>query len=284
MRSRFLHPGVDAEPTTRAELTLTFAEETFQMSAELPAEGAKPRHLLPMLREFADEIVARGERASERQGRPISCKAGCGACCRQLVPISATEAHEIRALVLDLPAARRQVVEGRFADARAKLAEAGLLDDVLDPQRFEGRPDEDVEDFQVRYFQLKIPCPFLEAESCSIHPERPLVCRQYLVTSPAEACASPSEDTIVKVPIAASAATALTRATGDPRREYGWVPLVVAPEWSERNPETGDGVSGAVLLETTLRALKATALMPSKNARRAAAKRHAKAGKQGTKK
>jgi Fe-S-cluster containining protein len=36
-----------------------------------------------------------------------------------------------------------------------------------------------------------MPCPFLEDESCSIHPDRPLVCREYLVTSPAELCAGP---------------------------------------------------------------------------------------------
>ena len=34
------------------------------------------------------------------------------------------------------------------------------------------------------YFQLGIPCPFLEEESCSIYHDRPITCREYLVTSP----------------------------------------------------------------------------------------------------
>jgi hypothetical protein len=35
----------------------------------------------------------------------------------------------------------------------------------------------------VRYFLQGVACPFLEAESCGIHPDRPLACREYLVTS-----------------------------------------------------------------------------------------------------
>ncbi len=42
-----------------------------------------------------------------------------------------------------------------------------------------------------RYFHLGIACPFLEDESCSIHADRPISCREYLVTSPAVNCADP---------------------------------------------------------------------------------------------
>ena len=41
------------------------------------------------------------------------------------------------------------------------------------------------------YFKHGIACPFLEDESCSIHPDRPMACREYLVSSPAENCRAP---------------------------------------------------------------------------------------------
>ena len=44
-------------------------------------------------------------------------------------------------------------------------------------------------------------CPFLEEESCSIHPDRPLVCREYLVTSPAELCAGPTQEGVTPVAV-----------------------------------------------------------------------------------
>ena len=256
MRSRVLHPG--AEPTARAEVKMTFGNDVFEISAEVPAEGARPRHILPMLRDVAGEIIARAVANSEAQGRPISCKAGCGACCRQLVPLSQTEAHILRELVLDLPEARRREVLRRFAEAREKVLAAGMLDTLLEPKRLQGKSDGESEAFHNAYFALKLACPFLEDESCSIHPERPLICRQYLVTNPSEACDTPSAETISKLPLAANADVAMTLATGDPKSRFEWVPLVVALEWSELHPEDQEGVPGTQLLDKTFRALQKT--------------------------
>ena len=216
---------------------MTFGDDEFRLSAEVPAEGARPRHVLPMLRDLTEEVVGRAVAASEAQGRSISCKAGCGACCRQLVPLSQTETHILRELVLDLPPARRDVLQTRFADARVKVEAAGLLETLLEPRRLQGKSDDEFESFHMRYFDLKIACPFLEEESCSIHPERPLICRQYLVTNPSEACATPSAATISKLQLAANPDVAMTQATGDPASKFDWVPLVVALEWSELHPE-----------------------------------------------
>src|SRR5438132_622178 len=62
--------------------------------------------LLPMARALDDQIVELAVHAVEAQGRRVSCKRGCGACCRQLVPIAEVEARRIRDLVEDLPEPR----------------------------------------------------------------------------------------------------------------------------------------------------------------------------------
>ena len=61
----------------------------------------------------------------------------------------------------------------------------------------------------LRYFALGIPCPFLEAESCSIYTERPLVCREFLVSSPPENCAAPTAETVQVIPVEPKVSTAL---------------------------------------------------------------------------
>ena len=78
----------------------------------------------------------------------------------------------------------------------------------------------------------RIPCPFLEDESCSIHPERPLVCREYLVTSPAELCAGATQEgvTPVAVPKVSMAARGLQEESDD------WFPLALLMAWSRRRP------------------------------------------------
>ena len=73
-----------------------------------------------------------------------------------------------------------------------------------------------------------MPCPFLEDESCSIHPERPLVCREYLVTSPAELCAGPAQEGVTPVPVpkVSLAARGLQEESDD------WFPLALLMAWA----------------------------------------------------
>ncbi|HEY3111241.1 MAG TPA: YkgJ family cysteine cluster protein, partial [Chloroflexota bacterium] len=160
---------------------------------------------------------------------------GCGACCRQLVPISSVEARVLTELIDRLPEARRAVVEERFGDAAERLAAAGLLEKLEHPERF---PDRDLHELGLDYFRQGIACPFLENESCSIYEERPIACREYLVTSPAAHCARPTAETVRIVPLAGKASTALSRLEEEPGARFvPWVPLVLAPTWVAQHPE-----------------------------------------------
>src|SRR5262249_11986502 len=104
--------------------------------------------------------------------------------------------------------------------------------------------------FSHAYFRAGVACPFLEEESCSIHPDRPLACREYLVTSPAENCSHPTEETVHMIPIPSGggkAVRALDRQTSPGRA--GWVPLILALEWAETHPEEPAALTGPQLLE-----------------------------------
>src|SRR5262249_44693347 len=138
----------------------------------------------------------------------ISCKAGCGACCRQLVPISEVEARNIGELVNSLPEPRRSQICARFAEARHRLEKAGLLEKLLHPENW---PKDERQATGTWYFEQGIACPFLEKESCSIYADRPIACREYLVTSPAEHCAHPSAETVRCVKMPLKFGTALAR-------------------------------------------------------------------------
>jgi Fe-S-cluster containining protein len=154
------------------------------------------------------------------------------------VPISETEAHALAALVGAMPEPRRTTIQRRFADIRGRLEETGMLDLL---QRRAAWTDEEFRQVRNEYLGLGIPCPFLEEESCSIHPDRPVTCREYLVTSPAENCQCPTADSIDLVPLAAKVWTALARfdAPADGARFLRWVPLVLAPEWAKGHSEDG---------------------------------------------
>ena len=115
------------------------------------------------------------------------------------------------------------------------MEQSGLLDKLLNRQQWN---DQDVQPLGFEYFRLGIPCPFLEQESCSIHSDRPVSCREYLVTSPPDNCARPSAESIDQVKIPFKLWTALARLdkVDSPSRFIKWVPLILAPEWADQCP------------------------------------------------
>jgi Fe-S-cluster containining protein len=206
-----------------------------EMEMTLPAGPARLESLLPVFQRVADSLVGLAVKRAGAEGRVVSCGKGCGACCRQLVPISEIEARRIGLLVEELPEPRRTEVRARFERARERLAEAGLLPKL---ENREGFVEDEIAPLGLAYFHLGIPCPFLEQESCSIHADRPIICREYLVTSPAVNCADPKPGTIDQVELPGKVWTALARAgsAGPPARFIPWVPLVLAPEWASAHP------------------------------------------------
>jgi Fe-S-cluster containining protein len=200
-----------------ATLRLTMGTLKVTHAITVPNSPVPATDIVPALQGLVNAVVEAAE-----AGQAVSCRKGCGACCRQLVPVSRTEGERLLEVIDALPAERREASRTRFAAAEAAIENAGLTDR-------RGRSDRAL---STAYFALGLPCPFLEEESCSIHPERPLVCREYLVTSPAELCAGPAQEgvTPVAVPKVSMAARGLQDDNDD------WFPLAMLMAWSRTRP------------------------------------------------
>lgn len=217
--------------TVEFNIQLNAGQHTIEATTRVPTALMRVTDLLPILRAFDDAVVSMAADMVEREGKPVSCRAGCGACCRQLVPVSQSEAHALAELVEAMPPDRQATVRSRFEDTLAALAQHGLLDRLRKPEQFIKRL-EDQRQIGIEYFRLALPCPFLENECCSIYPERPLRCREYLVTSPAENCSKPSAETVQMVPLPAKFSEILyTFDDGVGNAATCWLPLVLALQW-----------------------------------------------------
>jgi Fe-S-cluster containining protein len=235
------------EPAATATIGLRVSEQQLRLEITVPSGPARLRQLLPVFQGLTNTVVAVAVENAERQGQAISCRKGCGACCRQLVPVSVSEAEALSKLVEAMPESRRSEVRRRFAEVGRRLAEAGLLDQLRQPGPAPGR---ELRPLGLAYFRLGLACPFLEDESCSIYADRPLACREYLVTSPAEECARPSAETVRMVPLPAQVGAAV-RALDRQESSHGggWVPLTLALEWVEGHPEEPATRPGTTLLQ-----------------------------------
>ncbi|MCE3241128.1 MAG: hypothetical protein K0Q83_1635 [Deltaproteobacteria bacterium] len=122
----------DASPQTiNVNVELAGPEWRLQTTMSVPAEPIALKEMLPLFFSFADAVMSAAANGVEQSGEKISCKKGCGACCRQLVPISETEACWIQELVDRLPPQKQTQIRNRFAEARRRLAETGLVEKLL---------------------------------------------------------------------------------------------------------------------------------------------------------
>jgi Fe-S-cluster containining protein len=200
-----------------------------------------------------DKLVGMAVAAEAKQGRQVSCGKGCGACCRQAVPVSPAEAWMLADVVAALPAARKTEVLARFAAAWERLHAEGFSERSLTNSASE----DDVQRLGLDYFRLGIPCPFLEAESCSIHAYRPSACREFLVTSPAANCAKPDTLPTTAVPLAAGLTEGLSKLSALVLESQPQViPMTLALAWADEHHEEGQrSYDGAFLLATLVKFL-----------------------------
>jgi Fe-S-cluster containining protein len=160
-----------------------------------------------------------------------------------MVPLSIFEAEALTTWIRSLPQARQQELERRFDETLRKFAASGFIDRLVNEDWF--AETESARQLATEYLYQRIPCPFLENESCSIHPIRPLICREYLVTSPAEHCYDPATLKAEPVPLPLRFAWALNRIGADLENDSrGWIPLIFLFAWMKAGAHPGDAISG----------------------------------------
>src|SRR5262249_40786328 len=141
---------------TTGTVNFKIAGQSVQARITLPAGPVQTRQLLPVFQALTDLVVDVAEQAAAAKGEKVSCRKGCGACCRQVGPITEMEAYHLRALVNGLPEPRRTEVRARFAAARRRLEEAGLAGKLAAPGPL---AREELQRLGLDYFSLRIACP-----------------------------------------------------------------------------------------------------------------------------
>ena len=210
-----------------ANFDLRIGDDVLAMKASVPEARINALELLPVFQKLTNQVVAHSIELTERKGRKISCKAGCGACCKQPVPVTLLEAEYLNQLVKQMPAAQQLRVRAKFKQHIETVTEAGLRDrlenisDLATAQKHR---------LAQEYFDLNLDCPFLENQSCGIYKDRPLQCREFLVTSDPRFCAELDPERIEHVEQPVSMAAALRKLSLDSQNTTGrgWILMIFA--------------------------------------------------------
>jgi Fe-S-cluster containining protein len=226
-------------------LSLNVDGYRIKADVSIPSGRLRGPDMLPVYRQISDAVTQAVVAREQQSGETISCRKGCSACCKRLyVEVTDAEAYRLHDVVRSLPEQHRRRVESRFASIRKQLVEAGMYEDVMAMHV----KDEARHRLGADYYELGIECPFLEDDACSVYQERPLACREYLVTSPANECARPQHGKVQRVRFPSSAVSYAMRMTQDASDDARLVPLALIPSWIEQNPEPDQPTGGVELL------------------------------------
>ena len=229
------------DSTVQVQFSLAVGTGRLEATLDVPAGEVTLTGLLPVLQTLSSNIVESTIEIIGTEGYAVSCRLGCAACCRQMVPISIFEAAALADYIRALPAPQQMMLQERFRASLLALRDSGILARMDPASWMEGDHDQ----LNVDYLAEKVPCPFLIDEACSIHAMRPMICREHLVTSPAEFCADPSHRSVVGVPMPIRLSKLLYRlgaqVEDNPR---GWMPLVFLIAWMEGETRPGDVIAG----------------------------------------
>ena len=164
--------------------------------------------------------------------------------------------HALAAAVDAMPPSQRSTILARFDQANRQLEARGLMARLR-------RPPEDADgqsELNREYFAAGIPCPFLEGGACIVHGQRPTICREYHVVSPAERCDHPYEGGVEVVDVPDYMANLITTVLGEALETRVKVtPLTLGLDWVRDHPARLPAVDGAAVVVEVARRL-ATAL------------------------
>ena len=239
----------------RFDIALNTPAGRLTTALDVPTGFVPITAIVPVTRRLGEEAMQLEERRAKEQGRSISCRMGCAACCRMMVPLSPPEAFSLRDYVEQLPADRREHIMQRISEAKMALQQQGLLEQLEEIAK-SSTPlsDEQLEPINQAYYALRMPCPFLEHELCSIYEARPAACRELLVTSPAELCENIAKNPVRPLPVPVRIGTVLGLVWGSltmssPRL----IPLPLAIDWAHQHrTESSQTWKGSTLIDEML--------------------------------
>ena len=239
----------------RFEIALNTPAGQLTTAVEVPTGFVPITAIVPLMRRLGEAAQALENARTLESGKTISCKKGCAACCRMMVPVSAPEAFALREFVHSLPPERQQRISTRSARTKSLLLSHGLWHRLLEMGETTQPPDDDaLEPINRAYYALRTPCPFLEDEVCSIYEERPAACRELLVTSPAEWCQDLVKNPVEQIPVPVRIGPALGLLWGElTKTPARLIPLPIALDWAERHQRENQATwQGPLLLDQAL--------------------------------
>jgi Fe-S-cluster containining protein len=223
------------------ELDISGTRLDFRIAA---SGDARLADIVPAARAVCGKITETVLEQMSLSGSCIPCRKGCAACCSYLVPLSAPEVFRFRQEIF--PKAKYSPDNM----LRTYLLAARRLISHRPPRDAFGNPD-DLSALSQWYASLNLTCPFLYSHQCAIYHQRPLACREHLVTGSARGCRGNSSKAQV-IDLPARLGNILCRLTKELCDVDDTVMMPLALAWYEENKQLDERTWPAAMMTKLL--------------------------------
>ena len=198
---------------------------------------ARLSDIVPLARALSTKLALAVLNKLRKQQKSIPCCKGCSACCNYLIPLSVPEVFRMRQEVLEMPINRRRAILRLSLNAAKRILDNRPASfDLYSPAKTLA-PTE-LRQLGKWYSALKLSCPFLSGDLCTIYEQRPTACREHIVTGSQFLCEleRTDESQLVQMPVSAIEALGqLASELEDTSVEAVMLPLALP--WAQENPK-----------------------------------------------
>lgn len=261
--------GIDKSFGCRVEtvgLELDILGEPVRFQINVADRHARLSEIVPFARALSTKLAMIVSDRLGAGGKSVFCCKGCSACCSYLVPLSIPEVFRLRQEVLAMPAEQgKSVLQSCLYAAKKILDERPEDSDINESTQTKSQSQ--ISRLSRWYAGLRLPCPFLSNNICISYEQRPIACREHMVTGSAIFCdtqySMPDGDResshIVQIPVSVLECLAeLTAELEQSNVESVMLPLALP--WAQENLERSVQTWPAVMMvEHFIEILKAAA-------------------------
>ncbi|MFC1676862.1 YkgJ family cysteine cluster protein [Planctomycetota bacterium] len=227
-----------AAPAPDAEVLhyeFVFLGKPIHLDIALAKSMAKLSDIVPLARVLSSKLAIITLEQLREDGETIGCCKYCSACCKYLVPLSIPEAFRLNDEIKALPEQFRQQFTQSFVDASEKILSKENEDFDLNESSVSQLQLSQISKW---YSDLQLSCPLLFDDLCTLYEQRPLACREHIVTDSADLCHLDSVGEPRVVPMSVSILDALGELTGELlESQTKAVILPLALPWTQENIE-----------------------------------------------
>ncbi len=190
--------------------------------------------IVPVARQISTKIALAVLKNLKQQDQTVPCCKGCSQCCYYLIPLSVPEAFSLRRQILHMNPARREFLVSRWLETASIVIENHRHSE----QQTLTFTESGISQISHWYSQLKLPCPFLSENLCTVYQIRPSACREHIVTGSSNLCGTDTTKDFNVVKMPASILEAMTQLTAQlEQSQPEAVMLPVALPWTQINLE-----------------------------------------------